>query len=408
MWIVLLILPLVQCKLVSTVLTLSTDEPWKYVSKFASYKGVSNWEMKVKFLKPADINSEEFARFKGSIYIDSKWQDALNQESCENKESVSKRHTILNVPLNGEWSETVEGTMSTKSRTHFWYFAISSCNQSERQKLRIEIQFTQPDGSQFSAEEQGLHYVFITVLIIFFFALFGNMKRLIQNFQKTDDLETNLLILNIAIGSQFIAIICEVLHIWVYAYNGKGLVVLDVFYQILECFSSIMITILLIIISTGWTLKYKDFPDADIYIPICLFVVVLNLMIVGLGRITEDSYYKNSDFEGVPGYFLVVIRILMWIWFVFTIKGLYEKANEKLVRFLNRFAFMASVYFLALPIVLFVSWIFEPYVRNIFVVISINVIQVLVFVFLTHLFSEKSTFYKMSTMSESVLPGKYQ
>ena len=69
---------------------------------------------------------------------------------------------------------------------------------------------------------------------------------------------------------------------------------------------------------------------------------------------------------------------------------------------------MASFYFLALPATVLISWIFEAYVRNIVVVITTNVIQVIVFIFLTHLFSERSTFYKISTMSESVLPGKLQ
>ena len=364
--------------------------------------------MKAKFVKPHDTASSEFMDFQSTIYIDNKWEDALSQNSCFDKEATSKRQKTLKVPLNGEFSEKVDGSLLQGTRTHFWYFAISGCEIKEKQKLRVEMQFLNSDNSEFSAEEHGLQYLYPIILTVFFAALSGNIFRLYKKFQKTEDLESNLLVLNIAIGCQFAGIFCEVLHFWVYAYNGKGIVVFDVFYQALEVLSSVLITILLIIIASGWTLKYKEFPDADVYIPISLFVVVLNLMIVGLGRITEDSYYKNSDYEGIPGFCLVFMRIALWVWFVYLIRDMQQKANQKLLNFLFRFSIMASLYFLSLPGVIIFSWVFEPYVRNKVVVILTNLIQILVFMFLTHLFSEKSTFYKISTMSDSVLPGRMQ
>ena len=85
-----------------------------------------------------------------------------------------------------------------------------------------------------------------------------------------------------------------------------------------------------------------------------------------------------------------------------------KTASHKLLDFLWKFSIMASLYFLSFPFVVIFSWVFDAYVRNKVVVILMNLIQILVFIFLTHLFSEKSTFYKISTMSESVLPGKIQ
>lgn len=405
---IILLIGIAFSKYVSTVITLTPEQPWKYVSKFASNIGKGAWEMKAKLMKPSDHESNNFIEFQSTVYIDNKWEDTLSQDSCKDKEAVSKRQKILRVPRNGEFSDTVDGTMTQNSRTHFWYFAISACDIKDRQKLRVEMKFLNSDGSEFSAEEHGLQYVYPVILLVFLIALSGNMFRLIKKFQKTDDLESNLLVLNIAIGCQFLGILFEVLHIWVYAYNGKGIAVFDVFYQALEVLSSVIVTILLIIIASGWTLKYKDFPDADVYIPISLFVVVLNLMIVGLGRITEDSYYKNSDYEGIPGFCLIFMRIALWLMFIYLIRDMQKKANQKLLSFLLRFSIMASLYFLALPIVVVFSWVFVDYVRNKVVVVLTSFIQILVFIFLTHLFSEKSTFYKISTMSESVLPGKLQ
>ena len=403
-----LLLGIVYAKYVSTVITLNPDNPWKYVSKFASHIGKGTWEMKAKLMKIPDPDSKDFIDFVGTVYIDNKWEDALSQSSCEAKELASRRQKTLRVPLNGEWSDPIDGTLTQSTRTHFWYFSISSCKIIEKYKLRVEMQFINADGSEFSAEDHGLQYVYPVIMLIFLIALSGNIFRLVRKFQKTDDLESNLLILNIAIACQLSGIFFVVIHFWIYAYNGKGFVVFDVFYQALEVLSSVMVTILLILIASGWTLKYRNFPDADVYIPISLFVVILNLMIVGLGRITEDSYYKHSDYEGIPGFFLIVMRIALWLWFLYLIQEMKQKANEKMMGFLIKFSIMASLYFLALPALVIFSWIFEAYVRNKVVVLLVNLIQISVFMFLTHLFSEKSTFYKISTMSESVLPGKSQ
>lgn len=406
--IIFLLFASISAKYISTVLSLTPEDPWKYVSKFASNIGTGSWEMKAQFVKAIDTSRQDTSEFQGIIYIDKKWEDALSQKSCKAKEEISKRSLSLSLPLNGEWSNPIRGSMTQNTRTHFWYFAISQCELTERQKIRIEMKMINSDDSEFSAEEHGMQYAYPVILLVYLLALSGNILRLVKKFQQTEDLEMNLLVLNVAIGCQYTGILCEVIHIWVYAYNGYGIVVFDVFYQVLEVLSSIIVTILLIIIASGWTLKFKDFPDADIYIPISLFVVILNLMVVGVGRITEDSYNKFSDYEGVPGYFLVTFRVLLWAWFVYLIKDMQKTANAKLMSFLVRFLIMASLYFLALPAVIIFSWVFEPYVRNKVVVVLTNLIQILVFLFLTHLFSEKSLFYKVSTLSQSVLPGKSQ
>lgn len=82
--------------------------------------------------------------------------------------------------------------------------------------------------------------------------------------------------------------------------------------------------ILLILMANGWTIKYKEFPDLDIFVPIAILVVMINMLIVGLGRITDDSYYKFSDLEGIPGILIIGMRLMAWCWFVYSIFSLYN------------------------------------------------------------------------------------
>jgi hypothetical protein len=117
----------------------------------------------------------------------------------------------------------------------------------------------------------------------------------------------------------------KVIHIWIYSVNGYGIPVFDFFSQAFEVLSQLIVSILFILMASGWSIKYKEWPDADIYIPIVLLVVMLNLMVVGLGRITNDSYYKFSDFEGIPGYIVIAIRLLLWGWFYWSIQTTFGK-----------------------------------------------------------------------------------
>ena len=50
-------------------------------------------------------------------------------------------------------------------------------------------------------------------------------------------------------------------------------------------------------------------------IPICLFVGFAHVFVVGLGRITDDAYYKFSSYDGVPGIIVILIKIGLWAWF---------------------------------------------------------------------------------------------
>jgi len=271
--------------------------------------------MKAKFLKVLNETYPQNVNLLATVYLDDNWDDVINADDCNEKLKIAKRNKQISIPTNGDWSEQITGAVSQKQSPHVWYFAISDCDNAlnDKQRIRVEMHLTNSDGSEFSVERKGLDYFYPMLLFIYLLTLSGNMMRLIRMFRKTDDLETNLVIFNIAIASQFSGIFCQILHYWIYSYNGKGFSVLDFLSQAFELIATMLITIELIIMANGWTIKYKDFPDPDIYIPISLIVIMFNLLIVGLGRITDDSYYKFSDYEGIPGYLLMIIRIGIWI-----------------------------------------------------------------------------------------------
>jgi hypothetical protein len=397
----------VQAKLVSTTVTLSADQAWSYVSKFAS-AGRTHWEIRMKLARTENADSEKTMKLFSIIYLDKKWEEIKNSESCQEKFEISRRKNPIQLPMNGEWSTPVSGALLQGENSRFWYFAIAQCKLSENTKLKIkiELKITNADGSHFSAENSGLQYIFPIVTLVFFCALSGNLVRFVRIFKQTDRIEPHLVITNIAIAAQFIGVSAETLHLSVYAYNGYGLVMFDMLYQLLEVLSSVTVSFLLIMIATGWTLQTKSFPNTDVYFPVAVLIVVVNVLIVGIGRSTDDSSSKYSDYEGLPGLFLFLMRLLLWFCFLYYIKNLSASTHAGLSSFLFTFTIAASAYFLSLPMSVLFSWTLAPHARKQAVTLLANLSQILFFSFLTHLFSRSSSFYKLSTLSDSVLPTK--
>jgi len=46
---------------------------------------------------------------------------------------------------------------------------------------------------------------------------------------------------------------------------------------------------LLILFSYGWTIYYEEVENWDIYVPIAIAIVCFNLLLTGIGKISDDS-----------------------------------------------------------------------------------------------------------------------
>ena len=393
-------------KFVSTSVMLSDLLHWKYITKFAMDKGTGEYSVRAKFTKAVNEFNETRV-LTVPIVQDTRWEDVLNQETCDAKRRVARFEKEIELPTNGNWSVTVYGSLKQNVRPYFWFLSLADCKRSllDSHRIRIEINITNTDGSHFSLEDQGLGYVYLFYFVAFTGLLSSSVVRLLNRFQKTDSIEPPLLILSIAVSSEISGLMFEALHLWLYSYDGTGISIFEYFFQTADLISQLVVTILFLLISSGWILRYSEFPDLDISLPISFLVILLNLMIAGLGKLTDDSYSKFTDYEGLAGGLLLTLRLGMWGWFVFSMRELYISSQGQEKHLIWTFSFVASIYFLALPVLVIISWFIAPYVRKPVVTIGGLAIQLAVFLLLSRLLSEKSTFYKMSTLAGSVLPG---
>ena len=132
---------------------------------------------------------------------------------------------------------------------------------------------------------------------------------------RTESHSTPVVILLTAILFDLLEIVCKLLHYSFFAYDGQGLIALEVFAVIFQIISQFTVVTLLLLIASGWTITFDTVPDKDLYIPIGLVVLIVHLMMGGLVFVDRDDIDKHYDFSGVQGFVLVLMRIGLFVLF---------------------------------------------------------------------------------------------
>ena len=397
----------VLTKTVSPLLTLSKDTRWVYTSKYVLGEASGLWTFKAKIVKPVNETSSERSFLQINVYTESTWEEALLASTCEQKTSISRQKRVK-VPEDGSWSTPMKGTLSQGRGAQIWYFAISDCerNLPDVSKLRVEFTITSRTGSEFSYEQQGLVYLYLLGTALFTGGLFVCSYELRMKFKRTDYTDSRQFSLAASVCLQFLSLLFQFLHLWIYSHNGYGVILLDFFSQAFASFSEFTITVVMILISAGWTLKFRDFSDPDVYILPIVLVVLVQVVLVCIGKVLDDAYYKFTAYETTAGWMLLGVKVGLWGWFVWNIKRLYAGLTGKMKDFILSFAVFGSIYLLATPLTVLVSVLFPVYQRVTILAFGNIVIQGVSFWLLHELFGDKGTYYKLSTASEGVLPGK--
>ena len=396
---------LVSAKLVLQRLVLTPDSQWRYLTKFAMDTGKGAWSVRLQLVSPLDQESPDWHIHLG-VYLDESWPATLTAPTCTQKTDLATKDRTLIVPSTGEWTRRLDGSLTQYDRPRIWYFSLSTCTSAQPKAIEIEaeLMILNSDGGHWSLEEQGLVYIYGVFLLIFGLGIGVNVNKAIEGYDRTERLEINLTALILAIGVQLTGLILETLHWLLYYFDGYGLLFFDFFAQIADFLSQFIISLLLILVTTGWTLKHKQLPAPETFVPILTVLLLVNFCTILLAKGVRDSSF--SDYEGLPGVLLLACRLGLFAWFVVGMRDLEKGTGGQQRLFIGYFGLVGTGYFLSLPLLVVGSWALPDYYRNLMVITGSLTIQALTFALLTTLYDSQSTFYRISTLSHSVLPGK--
>lgn len=155
------------------------------------------------------------------------------------------------------------------------------------------------------------------------------------------------------------------------------------FGQIFGIAAQFTMAIIFILISWGWTINYTELENFDIYIPLAVLIGIIHMMIIGLSKLTDDESHKFHQYGGFVGWIIVVLRLGMFIYFLFGIRDTLNAAREKVKIFIYKFTVFGSVYFLAFPIILFITAFIADYVQHRLITIGSLLMQSIAIIFMS-------------------------
>mmetsp|Transcript_110077 Transcript_110077/g.307727 ORF Transcript_110077/g.307727 Transcript_110077/m.307727 type:complete len:437 (-) Transcript_110077:59-1369(-) len=383
-----------------------TENHWKYVSKFGYGIGTGSFAMRIKLQSPKTMAYD--ALLSLTVYLDEEWQEVEDMENVCDRPARSRNTQQITLNASGGWGQWVTGELRQTVRPHIWYFALSDCDhalQNITHRLRFEFVANQEGGSEFSIEMAGMllaNCLFLTCIGAFIWRF---SIQTVAFHRTTGSVHPVIWGLSCAILVQLLAQLLHTLHLWRYSYDGSGVKALEVLSEILFMMSQVTQTSLLILIALGYTLLQSKIGELDLMIPMCFMVGIIHIMLVGFGKIKDDASYKFHENEGVIGWILMSVRLMLYAWFLWAVQSSAAEGGTRLRQFLGQFRVAGSIYFLTYPFIFMVTKCFAAYWQHTVMSIGLMIMQMGSNAWLASLFLTRGEYFKVSTLSSSELPG---
>lgn len=388
--------------------TRSEDDHFHFASKFGY--GLGKGEYKIRARQRSQKNSAlpDLNHAGFHVFLDEDWDSVESRPDCRSRSSLARKTEQLELSQLGEWSSWTKGTVSQNVRPHIWYFALSTCGQTwhpaPQSVIEYEIHMTQVDGSEFSFEMKTMLEWNCFVLMCLT-VLFGRFVLRCRSFaSRAGMLHQVVWILSAAMVLQYLAGCFHTLHLCIYKSNGNGIQLVDMLSEVLSMLSQVVVTTLLIALAMGYTLLASRDGHLKVVKLIGILSMVLHIVLVSFGKFQDEAASKYHENEGVVGWVLLSVRLMLLAWFIFAIQASLEESGDRLRDFLRSYRLAGAMYFLAYPLLFVVVQIVAPYWQHPVMQIGLLSMQTMSNAWLAELFLSRGTFFKVSALSSSFLP----
>ncbi|XP_064650759.1 transmembrane protein 145-like isoform X6 [Lineus longissimus] len=317
--------------------TLQTTENWVFLTRFCFLSEVGEISFKLDY-------PEKYAVQSILLYYDEEAQWAAvyknKSKNCYQKKAVLEpaNNQIIDLSERGSWSgcssSNETGTQKFQcettrtfrsSRERWWFIALCNCASPEGLYLNYEITMTNSQNKNlffyhFSADEFYILQVDIAFLLaeLLVFALSCYMANILV---KRQLFHTTYKMYMAALGF-------EVLHLLVMvcaygAYGNDGIERRGVLYfgRIFESISILIFLLMLILMAKGYTItrgRLSQSGAIKIAVFMTAFVIVYAILFIYEAFFFDPGFVLYT-YESVPGYGLIGLRLVGWIWFCYAI-----------------------------------------------------------------------------------------
>jgi len=377
-----------------------TIQLWKYVGKFAWAIGTGTYKVTWRLKEPRP--EHESLNLKMLLYLDETWDAVSSHPQCgQTAETAYRRKFDIALPSDGAWAKSLAGNIKHSVRSHIWYFVISACDTHLKEPVTLDFEFSawQDGGSQFSVEQQYLLPVHSVVLVFSTLLVIYYVKMCRQTLHPV------MWTLSFVIALQYVAQVCHAVHLYLFMKDGRGAPLLETSSEFFFMWSQVTQSALLILIAWGYCFSTTRSNRMEYMIPLVAALWIVHAGVLAMGKSRDGAHDKHCEHEGLVGWCLVLLRILLFAWFSSAVEELQRHATRRNSDFLQTFKKAGAAYFATYPVLFFIVQFVAPYLRHTFMQTSLMIFQLLSDVWLSSLFFSRGAFYQMSVWSGSQLPG---
>lgn len=169
------------------------------------------------------------------------------------------------------------------------------------------------------------------------------------------------------------ALIFRSVDLTFYAHSGEEatkfrwsrLLTLQLFGWIMDIGSQLGLALLVLLVSKGWTITSNEIRGRKTLFCFIFTMIVATCALYGWAAVDWDPASTYYIYESVPGTLVILLRLLMFLWFLRSLLETYRLESMKERKLLYKIvAVLYSLWFLSLPLIVVSAYLIEPWYRS--------------------------------------------
>jgi len=397
MWILLIVMFLNKghSKVVYEKFTFTPESQWQYFTKFGTDIEPGSFKLQARFSYPF-TSSQSHYELHIYFYLDYKWDLAIKEDTCTQKTSHYIRHEVIKLNSNGQWSNVKKAWLRQVKQPYVWFLAVADCENKlhtinpNMPPIDIYIILLGTDNTHFTYEEYYMLPLYTVSLIGYTIILGYNLYNYYKHGEIIEEIYNPMWLVLASVILEFISILTMWIHLLIYSKDGQGIIGLHTISIITETASQCFLSILLMLISWGWTINYLRFKRSLLLMQLLFTVLIIHLLLAGL---TELGDNKHHNYDGIQGVLLVLIRLGMFMYFLCGFIKTYKGCSVQIKYFYKTFAIYSGAYLLSFPLLISICQFCVIYVRHRVMTVGTIFFHSLALCTLIHLFTNNNNQY---------------
>jgi len=230
-----------------------------------------------------------------------------------------------------------------------------------------EFIFTNPEygpwEKQFSFDRWGIGQTYIAFFVLYIILLALNIYGSIQLY-KVEAYHPLVKILTVSNILEFFNVLFQMIHYSIYAGDGVGAPALESFGNLLNMISNLLLMFFCILVAKGWAITSTYLSQKNIVLIVMSVFTLGYLVLFFWDTFARDPALTLYFYESVPGVIVLILRTVLVIWFLWSLRDTLRLENlPERRQFYKIFGVSYSVWFLLLPIFVFILSFVDPWVR---------------------------------------------